>query len=250
MSSSKIEKVALVTGGAQGIGLAIAERFVQAGARTVLADVNEQGAMLVANRLCAEGHTAIGIGVDVSEPTQVVAMVDRVLQSFGQIDILVNNAGILGPTAPLWEVSDVDWQRVLMVDLTSVFFCCREVIKIMRGRRRGAIVNVASVSGKEGAPNLTPYAVAKAGVIGLTKSLAREVAADGVRVNCVAPALTQTPILSQMGPEQMALLASKIPLGRLGRAEEVAAVVYFLASDDASFVTGQCYDVSGGRATY
>ncbi len=244
------ERVAVVTGGASGIGYAISERLSQAGASVVIADRDKENATAAAEHLGANSAKVAVVRTDVTRLEDVAAMVEHTLESFGRLDILVNNAGINGRNAPLWEVTDEEWDALMEINLTSVFRCCRAVIGHMRERRSGAIVNVSSIAGKEGNATAAPYSVTKAGVICLTKALAKEVVSDGIRVNAVAPALIETSLLEQLSPEDIRRLTAKIPMGRMGRPEEVAAVVHFLASDDASFVTGQCYDASGGRATY
>lgn len=243
-------RVAIITGAAQGIGEATALRMAGAGADIAVVDLNLPGAEKVAERIRAQGRRSLAIRCDVTCASDIAQTAERVLRELGQIDILVNNAGIAGRAAPIGEVTLEEWNHVLTLDLTSIFLWCKAVLPHMLQRGYGRIVNIASMAGKEGNPNMIPYSAAKAGVIALTKALAKEVVSKGVYVNCVAPAVIATPILEQLSPEQIQYLISKIPMGRLGRPEEVAAVVHFLASDDASFVTGQCYDASGGRATY
>jgi 3-oxoacyl-[acyl-carrier protein] reductase len=243
-------RVALITGGAGGIGVAVARRFTAAGASVALADIRSDAAEQAAEELNGRGYRAIGLGGDVSKPEDADALVQNTLDEFGCIDILVNNAGFMGRAAPLWELQDEDWDDVISVNLTSIFYVSRAVISHMRARKSGSIVSVSSIAGKEGTPRLIPYSVTKAGIIVFTKALGKEVIMDGIRVNCVAPAIVETPLLDQLPQESIDLMLSKAPMGRFGTADEVAAVVHFLASDDASFITAQCFDASGGRATY
>ncbi len=244
------DRVALITGGAGGIGMAVARRLARAGARLALADLRLDAAESAAAELRRQGALAIAIGGDVSRAAEAEALVAAALAHYGRIDILVNNAGVMGRTAPLQALRDEDWRQVMSVDLDSVFYVSRAVIRHMRAEQRGAIVSVASIAGKEGTPNLIPYSVAKAGIIAFTKALGKEVIREGIRVNCVAPAVIDTPLLDQLPAEATQRMLSKAPMGRFGTADEVAAVVQFLASDDASFITAQCLDASGGRATY
>lgn len=241
---------ALVTGGAQGIGSGIARRLGRAGATVAVADLNQDGANDYAAKLREEGIDAFGILLDVSDSSSVASTIEEASARLGKIDIIVNNAGIAGRAAPVSEQSDQDWQDVIDIDLTGVFYCCRAVIGGMVERDYGRIVNIASIAGKEGNPNMSAYSAAKAAVIALSKSLAKEVAQHNICVNSISPAVIRTPILKQLTPEQVDYMTARIPKGRPGTLEEVAAVAHFLASPDCSFVTGQCYDVSGGRATY
>lgn len=239
-------QTAIVTGAAAGIGEGIARRLAGSGASVVIADIDLHAAQATAAQISG----AFAVQCDVSNSASVDAAVRAVLDRAGRIDVLVNNAGIAGTAAPLWEQTEEGWNRATAINLTGVFLCCRAVISHMRERRYGRIVNIASIAGKEGNPNMTAYSATKAGVIGFTKSLAKEVATDGICVNAVAPAVVQTKILDQLTPAQIDYMTSKIPMRRTGKIEEIAAVVHFLASPDASFVTGQTYDASGGRATY
>lgn len=240
-------QTAIVTGAATGIGEAIATRLGNAGATIVVADLNLEGATSVATRIA---NGAFALEVDVSDRTSIEACVAEVLKRTGQIDILVNNAGIAAPAGPIWEQTPETWEKVIAVNLSSIFYFCRAVLPHMRERKYGRIVNVASIAGKEGNPGMVPYSAAKAGVIGLTKSVGKEVATEGICVNAISPAVVQTKILEQLTPQQVSYMTDKIPMKRTGKPEEIAAVAHFLASPDCSFVTAQCYDVSGGRATY
>jgi len=244
------EKVAIVTGAARGIGLAAARRLAVEGAAVLMADYDVEEARRAAADLSAIGLTVHAHKADVSKRNDVVAMAGAARSQFGEIDILVNNAGIAGRAAPLEEITDQDWDQMMDIDLKSVYLCSQAVIPSMKERRSGRIINVASIAGKEGNPNMIPYSTAKAGVIGLTKALAKEVAPFGIYVNAIAPAVIDTPILQQLTPEQVQYMVQRIPLGRVGKPEEVAALIFWLASDEATFTTGQCIDISGGRATY
>jgi 3-oxoacyl-[acyl-carrier protein] reductase len=240
-------QTAVVTGAATGIGEAIALRLAQAGALVAIADRDEAAARETASRL---GLGTFGVGCDVADEQSVAAAMKTISEGTGKIDILVNNAGIAGRSAPVWEQTLEEWEQVTAVNLRGVFLCSRAVISGMRERRYGRIVNIASVAGKEGNPNMSAYSATKAAVIGFTKSLAKEVATDGICVNAVSPAVVRTKILEQLTPQQVEYMTSKIPMRRTGEPSEIAAVVHFLASPDCSFVTAQTYDASGGRCTY
>jgi 3-oxoacyl-[acyl-carrier protein] reductase len=242
-------RTAIVTGGADGIGGSITERFVASGASVIMWDISQDNldAKLAA---CDAGDRLTGAKVDVTDPDQVAAARDNAVAAQGKIDILVCNAGIAGPAKKSWEYSVEEWRAVVDLDLTGVFLCCRAVMSHMMDNGYGRIVNIASIAGKEGNPNASAYSAAKAGVIGLTKSLGKELAEAGVLVNCVTPAAIRTAIFDQITQEHVDYMLSRIPLGRLGRVDEAAALVAWLASEDCSFSTGGVFDLSGGRATY
>lgn len=243
-------RIAIVTGAARGIGLATAERLGRDGATVVMTDIDVANLRTAVAQLGEKELKVHGIKCDVSRRGDVESMVQQTENKYGRVDILVNNAGIGGRAAPIESVTDDDWEVMMAINLRSTFLCSQAVIPGMKQRHYGRIVNVASIAGKEGNANMIPYSTAKAGVIGLTKALAREVALDGVYVNAISPAVIDTPILEQLTPEQVKILLQRIPLGRAGKPEEVASLISWLASDEATFTTGQCVDISGGRATY
>ena len=232
------KKIALVTGASQGIGLACAKRLNQDGRRVIGIDVYKPDKL---------GSEFAGfLTVDVRDS----AACKKAVQEVGQVDILVNSAGVVGPNMPFWEVQDEDWLKTMSVNLNGTFFMMRAVTGQMRERKWGRIVNIASIAGKEGNPNLAAYSASKAAVIGLTKSVGKELATDGVLVNAIAPAVISTPMNQETDPKVLDYMIAKIPMSRVGQPEEVAALVSWLASDECSFSTGACYDISGGRATY
>jgi NAD(P)-dependent dehydrogenase (short-subunit alcohol dehydrogenase family) len=242
-------RVAVVTGGARGIGFAIAERFLASGAAVAIWDVDKNALAAAVSSLADRGRV-IGEPVDVTNETNIAGFTAATVKHLGPIDILVNNAGIAGPNVKTWEYEPADWRKVIEIDLVGVYLCCRAVVPGMLEKGYGRIVNVASVAGKEGNPNASAYSAAKAGVIALTKSLGKELATNGVAVNCVTPAAAKTDIFKQMTPEHIQYMLAKIPMNRFVETHEIAALVAWLSSEDCSFSTGGVFDISGGRATY
>jgi 3-oxoacyl-[acyl-carrier protein] reductase len=239
-------RAAVVTGGAAGIGLAVAQRLAQSGAKVALWD--RDAAALAAAAATLGG--AATHAVDVADADAVDRACAATVAALGGIDVLVCSAGITGPNLPTWEYPPQEWRRVFDVNVHGVFLCNRAAVPHMRARDYGRIVNIASIAGKEGNPNAPAYSASKAAVIGLTKSLGKELAKTNVRVNCVTPAAVRTAIFEQMTPQHIEFMLSKIPLGRFGTVEEIAAMVCWIASEECSFATGAVFDLSGGRATY
>ena len=242
-------KRAIVTGAARGIGLAIAERLLQSGATVTLWDIEFPNLEKAQADLKSAGNV-FGVEVDVTQENSIKRGVELTYEHMGDVEILINNAGITGGNATVWDMGITEWQKVLDIDLTGVFLCCRALAPRMMRKGYGRIVNIASIAGKEGNPNAAHYSAAKAGVISLTKSLGKEMVETGVLCNCVTPAVIETPMLDQMTDQHKDYMVSKIPLNRMGKPEEVAALVAWLASEDCSFSTGAVFDISGGRATY
>ena len=239
-------RCAVVTGAASGLGKAVAARIVAEGGKVVLWDLNAEA--LEAAKI-ETGAVAV-VALDVSDVAAVTAAAKASAEALGKIDILVNSAGITGATVPLWEFPVDSWLQVMNINLNGTFYCCREVIPYLLDNGYGRIVNLASVAGKEGNPNASAYSASKAGVIGLTKSLGKELATKGVIVNALTPATFESPILAQLPQSQVDYMRGKIPMGRLGLVDESAATVCFMASEECSFTTASVFDTSGGRTTY
>ena len=239
-------RAAIVTGGASGLGKAAAARIIAEGGQVSLWDLNAESVASVAAEIGAAHFAAL----DVSDAEAVAGAADAANETLGRIDILIASAGITGATVPVHEFPLDSWKRVVDINLNGVFYCCRAAIPHMLKGGYGRIVNVASVAGKEGNPNASAYSASKAGVIGFTKSLGKELATRGVIANCLTPATFQSPILDQLPQSQIDYMRSKIPLGRLGEVDEIAAMVCFMASAECSFTTASTFDTSGGRTTY
>jgi 2-dehydro-3-deoxy-L-rhamnonate dehydrogenase (NAD+) len=242
MSTRFAGRTAVVTGGVSGIGEGIAQRLAAEGARFSLWDRDAAG--------LAKAEAPHKVTLDVTDPAAVQRAADATAAALGKIDILVTSAGVTGPNHPTWEYPVAEWDRVIDVNLKGVFYCNRAVVPFMQHSGYGRIVNIASIAGKEGNPNASAYSASKAGVIALTKALGKELANTEIRVNCVTPAAVKTPLFAQMTQQQIDWMLSKIPIGRFGGIDEVAALVCWLASEECSFSTGAAFDISGGRATY
>jgi NAD(P)-dependent dehydrogenase (short-subunit alcohol dehydrogenase family) len=242
-------RIAVITGGARGIGYAVAERMLRSGAAVALWDVDSVRLLSAAASLAPLGRVST-TRVELTDEHQVLMAVQGTEMALGRLDILVNNAGITGGNAPTWELEPLVWRRVVEVNLVAPFLTCRAAVPAMLRGGYGRIVNVASVAGKEGNPNASHYSASKAGLIAFTKSLGKELATKNILVNCVTPAAAKTEIFSQMKTEHIEYMLSKIPMNRFVEPHEVAATICWLASEECSFATGAVFDVSGGRATY
>ena len=242
-------KTAIVTGAARGIGYAIAERLLNSGAAVAIWDIDAEALAAAEKTLAAEGKV-IAHGVDLCDLAAVEVAFAKVLEALGPVNILVNNAGIAGPSVPLWEYAAEEWRRVIDVNLIGLFHACRTVVPCMREHRKGHIVNIASVAGKEGNPNMSAYSASKAGVIATTKSLGKELAGDNIFVNSITPATANTEILKQFSEAQMQANLAKVPMGRVVDPTEIASMAAWLCSDECSFSTAATFDISGGRCTY
>ncbi|WP_230533315.1 SDR family NAD(P)-dependent oxidoreductase [Microvirga roseola] len=238
---------AVVTGGASGIGFGVAQRLVAGGAQVAVWDLSADALTAACERI---GSGSKGIRVDIADPAALEAAREETIAALGGIDILVASAGITGPNVTTWEYPVAAWRQVIDVNLNGLFYCNRAVVPSMLAGGYGRIVNVASIAGKEGNPNASAYSASKAAVIGLTKSLGKELAKNNITVNCVTPAAVRTPIFDQMSQTHIDYMLSKIPMGRFGAVDEVASLICWLASEECSFTTGGVFDVSGGRATY
>ena len=248
------EHVVIVTGAARGVGKETAIRFSENGADVVLLDILEKEVKEVQKAIQDMGNKVLSIKMDVSDEKQVFDAVKKTVDRFGKIDVLVNNAAVAGPIAPIIELTEDDWDKTFGINLKSAFFFCKSVVPVMLNKKRGNIVNVGSIAGKEGNENLAAYSASKAGVHCFSRVLANELAGSGIRVNCIAPALINTDMVKKVKenapPGLFEKLLEKIPIGRMGEPEEVAEVILFLASDRSSFIDGQCINVTGGRGHY
>jgi len=243
-------KTIIVTGAGRGIGRAAAMRFAGDGASILAADIDAGLLEETLSLIRKQGGKGVTVQVDVTHWAEVQGMVDRALGEFGRVDVLVTSAGIQGNHITVRDLTAEEWDRVHAVNLTGVFFCCKAVIPPMARQQAGAIVNMASIAGKEGNPMQAAYSSSKAGVIALTKALGKELASLGIRVNCIAPSMIDTDLVKTVPEAYRETLKARVPLGRFGRVEEVAALIRFLASSEASYLTAQCWDCSGGRAVY
>jgi 3-oxoacyl-[acyl-carrier protein] reductase len=242
-------RVAVITGGAQGIGLAIAQRLLQSGAQVILWDIDAHGLAKAAGELGSLGTVDTRV-VELTDDAAVAKASADAIAKAGKIDILVNNAGITGGNAPSWELDPAVWRQVIEVNLVAPWLTCRHVVPVMLSQGYGRIVNIASVAGKEGNPNASHYSASKAGLIALTKSLAKEVATRGVLVNAITPAVAKTSMFEQMTRSHIDYMLGKIPMGRFVEVGEIAAMAAWLSSEECSFSTGAVFDITGGRSTY